>query len=131
MLIGAAMIALFVGFLTGVLGVGGGFLMSPALMLLGFPAPIAVGTDAGNPGTFHGPSIHREMELLQQAGLSPMDVLVAATRNSAVAMGKEDEIGTVEVGKRADLVVLSRDPIADIRNARYIEWVMKDGAAVP
>ena len=44
-LIGAAMIALFVGFLTGVFGVGGGFLMSPALMLLGFPAPIAVGTD--------------------------------------------------------------------------------------
>lgn len=88
---------------------------------------IAVGTDAGNPGTFHGPSIHREMELLQQAGLSPMDVLVAATRISAGALGRGGELGTLEQGKRADLVLLRSDPTADIRNLRDIEWVMKAG----
>jgi imidazolonepropionase-like amidohydrolase len=88
---------------------------------------IAVGTDAGNPGTLHGPSIYREMELLQEAGLSPMDVLVAATKIGARAMGREHELGTVEEGKLADLVLLDADPTQDIANARRVRWVMKGG----
>ncbi|MBI4513917.1 MAG: amidohydrolase family protein [Gemmatimonadetes bacterium] len=88
---------------------------------------IAVGTDAGNPGTFHGPSIYREMELLQEAGLAPMDVLVAATRNAARAMGRGGEIGTIESGKRADFVILDADPIADIRNVRRVHSVVRGG----
>jgi imidazolonepropionase-like amidohydrolase len=91
---------------------------------------IAVGTDAGNPGTLHGPSIYREMELLQEAGLAPMDVLVAATKIGARAMGREHELGTVEEGKLADLVLLDADPTQDIANARRVRWVMKGGVKV-
>jgi imidazolonepropionase-like amidohydrolase len=89
---------------------------------------VTVGTDAGNPGTLHGPSIYREMELLQQAGLAPTDVLVAATKIGARAMGREHELGTVEEGKFADLVLLDADPTQDIANARRVRWVMKGGA---
>ncbi|MGH7563561.1 MAG: amidohydrolase family protein [Gemmatimonadota bacterium] len=89
--------------------------------------PVVVGTDAGNPGTLHGPSIYREMELLVEAGLAPMDVLVAATLNGARAMGREEELGTVLEGKLADLIVLGADPLADIRNVRSVEWVIKAG----
>lgn len=88
---------------------------------------VAVGTDAGNPGTFHGPSIYRELELLQQAGLSPSNVLVAATRNGARALGRQNDIGTVEAGKLADLLLLHADPTVDIRNVRAIALVMKGG----
>ena len=91
---------------------------------------IAVGTDAGNPGTLHGPSIYREMELLQQAGLQPIEVLIAATRTASMAMGRQDEVGTIQAGKAADLVALSADPTIDIRNVRRIRWVMKGGALV-
>ncbi|MDX1622897.1 MAG: amidohydrolase family protein [Gemmatimonadota bacterium] len=90
--------------------------------------PIVVGTDAGNPGTLHGPSIHREIELVARAGLTPMETIVAATRNGARAMGREADLGTVEAGKRADLLVLSADPLADPAHLREIVWVMKGGA---
>lgn len=88
---------------------------------------VAVGTDAGNPGTFHGPSIYREMELLQEAGLAPMDVLVAATRTAAQALGRANDLGTVEPGKKADLVILEADPTADIRNVRRVSAVVRGG----
>jgi len=72
--------------------------------------PIVVGTDAGNwpvvPYQFHGPSTLREIELLGQAGLPPADALAAATRVPAAMLEMSDEIGTVEVGKRADLLVV-------------------------
>jgi imidazolonepropionase-like amidohydrolase len=89
--------------------------------------PIAMGTDAGNPLTLHGPAVHAEMEAMVAAGLTPMEVLVASTRHAARAMRREAEIGTLRSGKRADLVVLSADPMADIRNARHIEVVMRNG----
>jgi imidazolonepropionase-like amidohydrolase len=91
---------------------------------------ITVGTDAGNPGTLHGPSIYREMELLQEAGLDPMDILVAATMVGARAMGRDAELGTVERGKLADLVALDADPTQDIANVRSVRWVMKGGVVV-
>jgi imidazolonepropionase-like amidohydrolase len=78
--------------------------------------PVAMGTDAGNPLTLHGPSVYLEMEALQAAGLKPMDVIVAATRNGALALGRLAELGTIERGKVADLIVLRADPAADIRN---------------
>jgi imidazolonepropionase-like amidohydrolase len=90
---------------------------------------IAVGTDAGNPGTFHGPSIHRELEILQESGLTPMQVLVAATRTAADAMGRLNEIGTLERGKLADLLVLDADPLADVRNLQRLRLVMRGGVA--
>jgi imidazolonepropionase-like amidohydrolase len=88
--------------------------------------PLVMGTDAGNPLTLHGPAVYREMEAMAAAGLSPMEVLVASTRNAARAMGRED-FGTLEVGKIADLVVLDRDPLADIANVRSVRLVVRGG----
>ena len=89
---------------------------------------IAMGTDAANPLTLPGPSVYWEMEEMQAGGMSPMDVLVAATRNGARAMGRERDFGTIEPGKQADLVVLGADPTADIRNVREVRYVMRGGA---
>ena len=89
--------------------------------------PVATGTDAGNPLTLHGPSIYAEMEAMESAGMSPMDVLIASTRNGAVAMGRGDELGTVERGKLADLVVLGGDPTASASNFRKLKMVVRGG----
>jgi imidazolonepropionase-like amidohydrolase len=67
---------------------------------------------------------------LQDAGAAPMDILIAATRNGAEAYGLGDDIGTIEVGKIADLLVIGADPLADIGNLRHIEMVIKDGRIV-
>ena len=88
---------------------------------------IVAGTDAGNIGTLHGPSLHRELEMMNAAGMRPMDIIVAATRNGAVVMGNPNDAGTIEKGKYADLVILDADPLADIRNTRKIFKVMKAG----
>ena len=90
--------------------------------------PIAMGTDAGNPGTAHGPSVYREMEALRSAGLSPEEVLASSTILAARAMGIADETGSVEPGKRADLVVLDADPLADVANYQRVRLVMRNGA---
>lgn len=89
--------------------------------------PIAVGTDAGNPGTLHGPSIYEEMEAMQRAGISPEDLIVMATQNGAKAMQRDEDIGTLEAGKIADLIVLDEDPSEDIANMRSINQTMVKG----
>ncbi len=89
--------------------------------------PIAVGTGAGNLLVFPGASVHRELELLVKAGLSPMDAIVAATRTTAESIGRGAEVGTIETGKAADLVILSADPLVDIRNTQKIETVVASG----
>ncbi|MGH9796871.1 MAG: amidohydrolase family protein [Candidatus Polarisedimenticolia bacterium] len=89
--------------------------------------PIAMGTDAGNPLTLHGPSVYAEMEAMQAAGMTPMEVLVASTRGGASAMGRAREFGTVESGKIADLLVLEADPTRDIRAMRRIRHVVRGG----
>jgi len=91
--------------------------------------PIAMGTDAGNPLTLHGPAVYAEMEAMQRAGMSPMDVIVSATRNGARAMGREAEFGTVAPGKLADLVLVAADPTRDIANLRRVSWVIRGGVA--
>lgn len=90
--------------------------------------PIAMGTDAGNPGTAHGPSVYREMEALRGAGLSPDDVLASSTIVAARAMGIAEETGSLEAGKRGDLVVLDADPLSDVANYRRVRFVMRNGA---
>ena len=67
---------------------------------------------------------------LQDVGAEPMDILIAATRNGAQAYGLGDDLGTVEAGKIADLLVLNANPLADIANFRSIEMVIKDGHVV-
>ena len=89
--------------------------------------PIAMGTDAGNPLTLHGPSVYAEMEAMQAAGLTPMQVLVASTRGGARAMGLEKEIGTVEKGKSADLLIVAGDPTKDVANLRKVRYVVRGG----
>jgi imidazolonepropionase-like amidohydrolase len=90
--------------------------------------PIAVGTDAGNPGTLHGVSIYDELEAMQLAGIPPADLIVMATRNGARAMKREKDFGTLEPGKMANLVILEKDPSCDIANMRSIRQVMIKGA---
>ncbi|MBI1795892.1 MAG: amidohydrolase family protein, partial [Candidatus Eisenbacteria bacterium] len=89
--------------------------------------PIAMGTDAGNPLTLHGPAVYAEMETMQKDGMRPMDVIVAATRNGARAMGREKEFGTIEKGKQADLLAVGADPTRDVANLRRIRWVARGG----
>lgn len=88
--------------------------------------PVALGTDAGNPLTLHGPSVHAELEAMQAAGLSAAEVLVAATRHAARALGRSD-LGTVEVGKAADLAILAADPTEDASAFRAITHVVRGG----
>lgn len=87
---------------------------------------IAAGTDASNQLLVPGYSEHREMELLVRAGLTPREAVRAATRNGAVLLGV-DSLGLLAPGKVADLVVLTKDPLADIRNTRAIQSVMTHG----
>ena len=91
---------------------------------------IGFGTDAGPPGRVAGYLEHWEMELMVEAGLTPAQVMTAATKSSAEFLG-EKELGTLERGKWADLIVLSRNPLADIRNTRSIESVYIAGNRVP
>lgn len=89
--------------------------------------PIAMGTDAGNPGTAHGPSVYREMELMQEAGMPAAAVFSSATVVAAKAIGLEGEVGSITPGKRADLVVFDADPTRDIHNARQVRYVVRNG----
>lgn len=92
--------------------------------------PVAMGTDAGNPLTLHGPSVYAELEAMQAAGLSAMEVLVAATANGAKAMGRDD-LGTVVSGNKADLAVLAADPAADAAAWRSVTHVVRGGVLRP
>jgi imidazolonepropionase-like amidohydrolase len=93
--------------------------------------PVAMGTDAGNPLTLHGPSVHAEMEAMQAAGLTPMQVIVASTQTAARAMGLEAQTGTVQAGKAADLLVLDADPSADVAAFRKLRLVVRAGVVRP
>lgn len=89
--------------------------------------PIVAGTDAGSSGVIWGFALHDEIELLVDAGLTPEEALVSATRLPATWLGIEDKIGTVEVGKFADLVLLDENPLDNIQNTRKISGVFVNG----
>jgi imidazolonepropionase-like amidohydrolase len=88
--------------------------------------PVLAGTDAPNPGTSHGVSLHRELELLVRSGLTPTEALTAATSIPAAAFHLDDR-GVIAVGKRADLVLVKGDPTQDITATRDIVSVWKLG----
>ena len=90
-------------------------------------AHVVTATDAGNPLTLHGPSIYLEMEAMQEAGLTPIQIITSATLKGAEAMGIESKTGTLEVGKLADLIVMTEDPREDIANFRSLSHVMRMG----
>jgi len=89
--------------------------------------PILAGTDVGNPFVYPGFSLHDELGLLVEAGLTPAAALRAATLDPARYLGVADSLGSVARGKRADLVLLDADPLADIANTRRIRAVVARG----
>src|ERR1039458_9353571 len=84
-------------------------------------------TGVGSHGQLQGLGMHWEIWLLQSGGLSQHDVLRAATIVGAEAIGLDTDIGSLEPGKMADIIVLDRDPLADIRNTNSLAMVMKNG----
>jgi imidazolonepropionase-like amidohydrolase len=85
--------------------------------------PIVAGTDGALPGY----SLLRSLELYVEAGLTPMQAIESATRVPAESMGLGRETGTIEIGKRADLIVLNADPLANISNIRTLRFVIANG----
>ena len=92
---------------------------------------VAMGTDTGPSGRFQGYFEHRELDLMVEAGLTPMQVIVSATGDAARCMRVDDAVGTLEAGKWADFVVVGANPLQDIRNTRMIESVWIAGNQVP
>lgn len=88
------------------------------------------GTDSGPPLRFSGYFEHLEMQLMVEAGLTPMQVITAASHDSAEFLGVSKDLGTLEPGKWADLIVLAGNPLADITNTRTLEMVMIAGNRV-
>lgn len=88
-------------------------------------AVVAAGTDRS-----FGPDFHRELELLQGAGIEPWDVIRSATHHGALVLGREGELGSVQPGALADLLVLGQDPTTDIRNLESIEQVLVGGEVI-
>ena len=88
--------------------------------------PIVMGTDAGNPLTLHGPSVFPELEAMQEAGLTPSEVLASATSKAAAVLGRDD-LGRIAPGYVADLVVVEEDPSANIANLRSLTHVVRGG----
>lgn len=92
---------------------------------------LLAGTDTPNVGVFPGFGLHDELEWLVRAGLTPAAALQAATLAPALFLKREAELGTIEVGKRADLVLLENNPLIDIRNTRCITAVIARGRVFP
>ncbi len=88
---------------------------------------VSTATDAGNIGTQHAASYFDELRAMQQSGLDFWQLLQASTINGAVALGKENEFGSIQKGMRADLLLLSKDPLTDLDNWKLVEWVILKG----
>lgn len=91
--------------------------------------PLAAGSDAGSPNTPHT-SLFNELESMVDYGGTPLVALKAATHSAAHALGMDRHLGSIEVGKKADLLVVSRNPLENISNLRDVVLVMKDGETV-
>jgi imidazolonepropionase-like amidohydrolase len=92
---------------------------------------VVAGTDAGNPLTFHGPAIYRELELMEAAGIPAVELIAVASRNGAEIMNMQDRIGTLEEGKIADLIVLTENPTVSTGAFRSVQNVMHLGVYYP
>ena len=90
-------------------------------------AKIAMGSDAGTPLNDHGRA-WRELIFMVKNGMCPMQALVAATSGGAELLGMSRDVGTLEPGKSADLIVVTGDPLSDISDIGRVSWVIKNGA---
>jgi imidazolonepropionase-like amidohydrolase len=88
---------------------------------------ILSGTDIPNFDLVPGASLHHELELLVEAGIPPLEVIKIATRNGAQALGIDKDVGTIEPGKQADMIILSDNPVDSMSNTKKIEAVINDG----
>lgn len=93
--------------------------------------PIALGTDVNNPFVFPGYSVHEELVLMVQAGLTPSQALYAGTQGAAAFLRRSDQVGRLAPGYEADLLLLARNPLTQIENSRSIVAVISDGQSVP
>jgi imidazolonepropionase-like amidohydrolase len=93
--------------------------------------PLLAGTDCSNPNTYPGFTLPTELELFVECGLTPVEALRTATLNPAKFFGEEKTAGTVEAGKRADLVLLDADPLETIGNVRKVAGVVANGRYLP
>lgn len=91
---------------------------------------IATGTDAGNIGTLHASSYLTELQAMRKSGMSNWQILEASTINGAKVLGKENEFGTVSIGKKANLIVLDANPLDDIENVTKINRVINNGIVI-
>jgi imidazolonepropionase-like amidohydrolase len=101
-------------------GIAAKFLMNKGVLIL-------AGTDVNNPFCVPGFGLHQELINLHNAGLTNLQVLQTATINPAIFLYREKELGTVETGKLADLVILEDDPLSDISNTQKINAVIVNG----
>ena len=90
-------------------------------------AYMGVGTDAASPLNFHTEAMWYEMSALVDSGMTPIQVISAATKTNAEILGQFDELGTIEPGKLADIIVVDGNPLADIDAFRHVDVVVKDG----
>jgi imidazolonepropionase-like amidohydrolase len=91
---------------------------------------ITMGSDAGNAGMLHGATVMRELQLMHLAGMSPMQIIVAATKNGAEVIGQGNTLGTLEAGKLADIIVVRGSPLTDISDIGNVEWLVKNGKLI-
>ncbi len=90
-------------------------------------AYIGVGTDAASPLNMHTEAMWRELSALVESGMTPLEVISAATRTNASILGMADKIGTIEVGKFADIIIVDGNPLRNIEVLDYVDIVIKDG----
>jgi imidazolonepropionase-like amidohydrolase len=104
--------------------------MGNAKRLLDAGVLLAAGTDAALPGVYYGEGLHHELELLVEAGLTPLQAITLATKNAALLLNEDKDWGTLEAGKRADLLVVSGDPARRIGDTRNVSTVMQRGRII-
>jgi len=92
---------------------------------------VAMGTDSGaTPTRAEGFAEHLELQLMVQAGLTPLEAITVSTKNAARLLRCDKDYGTLEAGKKADFIVLGQNPLTDIHNTETIEEVWKNGKKV-
>ena len=88
---------------------------------------MVLGTDTGNKFNFHGYSLHEEMQLLELGGMNPLDIIKMGTLNAAKMMESDNKLGSIEIGKLADMILLDKNPLESISHSLSINHVIKNG----